>query len=1112
MTSDTLPMNEPNKTPLENAFFTLTDWIAFASTFLITLAAYVYTLAPTVTLEDSGELAVASDYLGVPHPPGYPIWTLVTWFFQWVFHGVKYHGHPNPAWSVGLMSAVFGALTCGIVAMIISRSGMVMIRHLRGVDDILGKFSENLICITGALTGGLMLAFSPGLWSQSVIVEVYSFNTFFLAIILLTSYRWMSRPEDPNYLYLTAFLFGLGLTNHQTLMFCGTALAAMVLFRNPKLFRDFLIVGIGLGALLAMNIVFKNTGHANLMWKNGPSSGSFWMQTLLAIAIPILAIFLLPNGRVVGITYLLAMLGVSFYLYLPFASEGNPPMNWAYPRTWEGFMHSITRGQYERVTLSNVLGDPQRFVAQLGTYFQDLRDQYAIVGALVAFLPFTIYRINLRGRSFRVFYMAGILALTAIIVAVASSLGHESVGALIVLYKLISIAVLGLATLGVVHIITRYAIDEIKAGGLACVLVIMILAGLLLGLLYIDFSLLKFFFDENAAEGSRLLLTGMIAAPIALIALVYWLTVGPAEMAFETPVLSQRWLLVTIAAFLSLSVVLVIFLNPKLDIQTLFIQRVQLIQSHAVYAIWIGYGVLLTMAVLETQFGGKFWMKGLGILLAVAMPLTSIGFNYLDKEREMILGGCEQNGHDFGWQFGYFQLRGAEGILEELDPDEPTLPNPEYPPEMTTNAIFYGGTDPGRFVPTYMIYSADVRSDVYLITQNALADNTYMNVMRDLYGDSIWIPSQQDSNFAFQQYVKDVQEGRIQAGADVNVKDGRVSVQGVQGVMAINGILARMIFDANKEGHDFYIEESYVIPWMYPYLEPHGLIMKINKEPITLTEEMVKNDMDFWEWYTARLMRDRGFLRDVVARKTFSKLRSALAGLYGHHRRFGEAEIAFRQAIELYPFSPEANFRLADIYMQQRRFSDAHEVIAALAKDDPGNDKVGEFLNQIIRLEDADIRRQELEKIFAEGSTDLQGAIELCQVYLTLGMRGNFQGLAMRLLNEPGIPSNVYLTIGQMFSQIQRMDLLEVALIRYVSREAGDSRRWLDLAAVQTALNKTNEALDSLEKAIQIAGPAAQDLARQDARLAPLRNLPRFQELVPAQAVNVPMPSFMKNF
>ena len=37
--------------------------------------------APDVTLEDSGELSVGSYYAGVPHPPGYPVWTLYTWLF-----------------------------------------------------------------------------------------------------------------------------------------------------------------------------------------------------------------------------------------------------------------------------------------------------------------------------------------------------------------------------------------------------------------------------------------------------------------------------------------------------------------------------------------------------------------------------------------------------------------------------------------------------------------------------------------------------------------------------------------------------------------------------------------------------------------------------------------------------------------------------------------------------------------------------------------------------------------------------------------------------------------------------------------------------------------------
>ena len=156
--------------------------------------------------------------------------------------------------------------------------------------------------------------------------------------------------------------------------------------------------------------------------------------------------------------------------------------------------------------------------------------------------------------------------------------------------------------------------------------------------------------------------------------------------------------------------------------------------------------------------------------------------------------------NDFGWQFGNYQLCGAEAITRELKPGEPRLPNPVFPPAMTTNAVFYGGTDPGRFVPTYMIFCPKVRPDVFLITQNALADNTYMDVMRDLYGDLIWIPTPQDTNYAFQSYVSDVRTGRIPSNAAVTIdKSGKVSVQGVQGVMEINGIISKAIFEANKE-------------------------------------------------------------------------------------------------------------------------------------------------------------------------------------------------------------------------------------------------------------------------------------------------------------------------
>jgi len=205
------------------AFFRKLDWGAFWTAFLITFSVYCYTLAPTVTLEDSGELAVGSDYLGVPHPPGYPSWTLITWFFQWIFGWARYYGQPNPAWGVGLASAFFGALACGLLALLVSRSGADMLRNLKGTTEILGLSTESFLCWIGGVTGGLLLAFSPVLWSQSVIVEVYALNAAFQMTILLLTYRWMCRPHEDHILYITAFLFGFGITNHQTLMFVGPA-------------------------------------------------------------------------------------------------------------------------------------------------------------------------------------------------------------------------------------------------------------------------------------------------------------------------------------------------------------------------------------------------------------------------------------------------------------------------------------------------------------------------------------------------------------------------------------------------------------------------------------------------------------------------------------------------------------------------------------------------------------------------------------------------------------------------------------------------------------------------------------------------------------------------
>src|SRR6266498_5197301 len=97
------------------------DWLTFGITPLIVFIGYYLTLAPDLSLEDSGELAVGSFYAGVPHPPGYPVWTIFTWLFTVIFP------FSNIAWRVALVSAVSGALACGLVGLIVSRGSSLVL-------------------------------------------------------------------------------------------------------------------------------------------------------------------------------------------------------------------------------------------------------------------------------------------------------------------------------------------------------------------------------------------------------------------------------------------------------------------------------------------------------------------------------------------------------------------------------------------------------------------------------------------------------------------------------------------------------------------------------------------------------------------------------------------------------------------------------------------------------------------------------------------------------------------------------------------------------------------------------------------------------------------------
>ena len=268
---------------------------------------------------------------------------------------------------------------------------------------------------------------------------------------------------------------------------------------------------------------------------------------------------------------------------------------------------------------------------------------------------------------------------------------------------------------------------------------------------------------------------------------------------------------------------------------------------------------------------------------------------------------------------------------------------------MPKGSIYFGGTEYGRFAIT-TINALQAPQPVFCITQNALADNTYAAHLRAIYGDKIWLPKEEDSAQAFQRYVQEVHAGKRPANAELKIENGRVQVSGALGVMEINGILCQMIFEHNKADHDFFVEESYVINWMYPYLEPHGLIMKLNRQILpSLPEETVARDREFWKRYEQRLEGTPSFAGNVEARKAFAKLRCAIAGIYAHRSMYAEAEEAFQQAIRLCPASPEASYRLADTHLRQGHTGKAVEAMRNFLKHvaPDQSDKAQEYTKQL---------------------------------------------------------------------------------------------------------------------------------------------------------------------
>lgn len=1119
------------------------NWLAGFIAFAVSFATYVYTLQPTVGLEDSGELICAAYRLGVPHPPGYPVWTMLGKLMTFIPLG-------DVAYRVNLLSALAGALAAGIVALVLAKTGDIFFseaeeelgrHHLFAIFERFGVTTPRVVNSLIAITAGVLFAYTPGTWSQSTIAEVYALNCFFMATVVLLSLVLMFHPERREIWYWLAFVFGLGIVTHQTIVVMVAALGWLV-FATSRTVDQFLqwaanavillvftlfmfhfqrIVGPGVWDLKMLPFYFDfSQGVVTGIFKNFFVSfcGPFLLYLVVAYIV---------NKRLYETTDWVKTVaaffaGLATYFYMPLASATNPQMNWGRPRTVEGFWHSILRGQYEKPSFRR---DPVYFAKQVVLYLKDTWDQYpmVLIFAFISVLALIAFWQRTRIRNWliytvlvwfgcgigMVFLMNPKLDITSqYINRVFFIMGHAGLG-LLVGYGMLMTAV------GLVSLARRRP----QPWRLVALLV-----GIGIGL-----------------YGGVFILCGLIKPQY-----VYGILDVIAE-SISVPEGLRTWFYVGFGG------------------------------------VFLLVGLLITLAVVEVVKG--YVASVIVALVLLVTPLISAIENW---------GEMNLRTKYFGYVFG----------IEMLKVCEP-------------NTIFFGGTDPGRFVPEYLIGCNQFRGDIWLITQNGLADNTYMSVLRDRYCKvrSVWpwvrtflrwinaeredplrvdprsrdpkigtiyIPSQQDFERAFQVYIQDV-EARRKRGEpieeDVQIVGGKISVGGVSGVMRLNGILCDFIWRENKNTHNFYVEESYVIPWMYPYLEPAGLIMKLNKDPVKITPEIVARDFAYWNNLTSVFSQggvidyddivalyweelkkvyaeQSGAPRDVVvsqaweqavahsvsvphmklntllsvkylndlydllskgqeveftqtrgrivikpgefaddepAQKSFSKARSAIAGVYEFHNMWQEAEMAYRQALWLYPKSAEAYMRLASMYLKIGRADDALQLAKEYKQKDPLNDRVD---GMIAAIEGERQRQKELADLQARllSGTNVSAFdyVRLAEVYRMRGNEAGIREITERFLEDTAALTNgdVYQYFVQWFAQRNDLGQMQRILERVTQVQTDQWQPWLDLAAVRMVSGDVEQFFACLDRAVQINRKDAVRRLAQDPRFEPLRRYP----------------------
>ena len=291
------------------------------------LLLYVATLAPTTQFWDTSEYIAAAYALGIPHPPGNPLFTIVahTWgLIPWV---------PGYAERINLLAAVTSAIAAGCWFLIGER-------WMRGW--VPARLPRRLAAVAGALVAAT--AFT--VWNQSVVNEkVYTVSLLSIALVLWLIVRWDDQPPGEahdHHLLLIVYLLALTATNHMMGVLVGPVVL-ILLFPPLKAQRPPDLAGrrVEWSQFCVFAAVYAMIAALGL-----ERTEPLVLAALLFAAALLYAVVYARNWDFALAVLAVALIGLSVYLFLPIRAVHFPPINEGEPTTRQALWEVLTRQQY----------------------------------------------------------------------------------------------------------------------------------------------------------------------------------------------------------------------------------------------------------------------------------------------------------------------------------------------------------------------------------------------------------------------------------------------------------------------------------------------------------------------------------------------------------------------------------------------------------------------------------------------------------------------------------------------------------------------------------------------------------------------------------------------